>query len=662
MAAQQPLPRRRRSGCSSSALSSTATAAGAGAGGARRRCEREIRPAGLPDGLGLRGLDRLPRARPRDLPGRPRVRRAGAPLSAAYDAPPRARCSTRRARLQHRGGRSAAVRRRRQRPDPAARTATAPPTARPSALARRRGARGRAAAAPGGRTRRSAWTFGHARPGRRAAPRRARGRAGCGELPRRRALRPAATAAPSRRPLRRRRAERERRPRAQRHAAPSSSASTAARWSSTPGTYVYTSDPRHATRSARRPRTARSWSRARRSTRSTRRGSSSSTPRRPRRRSGRSPRERRSCVSHDGYRRLPQRVVHRRRFRLDRLEDKLEITDRLVGEATVGRCRRVPLAAGSEVSREAGDTVVRTGTARSASSRGAEAPNVARGWVSCGFGRAEPAPVLELGISRAPAARLRQSPDRGAPVSAAAARRLLAWSSRTCRTTRASGRRRASSPRAATQRPADRAPLRDPRAARRDARGPIDVIEQPVRRARARRIAPAAGRMILLRLWLADPAHRRRASTTATTSIRRPPCGRGEDARRAARLRRPRALRRGRAPAAGSVSRVSARLSRLAERLIVRVADDRDHDERDARGGPRRALRPRRGRGRRQRPPSPSSTSSRSTPASRRPGAALPGRDLRRGACLRGDDRSARSSCRGQLRDPRLRAATRTSR
>jgi hypothetical protein len=104
-------------------------------------------------------------------------------------------------------------------------------------------------------------------------------------------------------------------------------------------------------------------------------------------------------VGHDGYRRLPQRVVHERTVVLERESDQLAITDVLSGSGRVEATLRIPLAAGGEVTSEDGSLVPRRGDIGARVSFGGERGSTVDGWVSSGYGRREPAPVLELAIT-----------------------------------------------------------------------------------------------------------------------------------------------------------------------------------------------------------------------------------------------------------------------
>lgn len=104
-------------------------------------------------------------------------------------------------------------------------------------------------------------------------------------------------------------------------------------------------------------------------------------------------------VGHDGYRRLPGRVVHERTVALERGRDRYAISDELTGSGSVEATLRVPLAAGVEVTEEDGSLLLRRDGISARVSFGDQRPSLARGWVSDGYGRRRRAPVLELAIS-----------------------------------------------------------------------------------------------------------------------------------------------------------------------------------------------------------------------------------------------------------------------
>jgi hypothetical protein len=106
-------------------------------------------------------------------------------------------------------------------------------------------------------------------------------------------------------------------------------------------------------------------------------------------------------VCHDGYRRLPQGVVHERRFHLDRGSDSIEINDLLRGEGSVEAVVRVPFAPGSEAGHEGDAIVVRLGQAAIRLAVDGAAPRLTEGWVSRSYGRRERAPLLELALGGA---------------------------------------------------------------------------------------------------------------------------------------------------------------------------------------------------------------------------------------------------------------------
>jgi uncharacterized heparinase superfamily protein len=95
-------------------------------------------------------------------------------------------------------------------------------------------------------------------------------------------------------------------------------------------------------------------------------------------------------VSHDGYRRLPQQIVHRRRFEV--VGDTVSIVDELTGSGDTSAVARLHLAAGCTVGPEL--TVGHADASVQVQVEGADTVVVDEGWVSDAFGTKVPAPVI----------------------------------------------------------------------------------------------------------------------------------------------------------------------------------------------------------------------------------------------------------------------------
>jgi hypothetical protein len=98
----------------------------------------------------------------------------------------------------------------------------------------------------------------------------------------------------------------------------------------------------------------------------------------------------RFAASHDGYRRLPQLVVHRRTFEL--AEERLVITDELEGNGQADVTSYVHLAADASVSPNL--VIAREGTTVQVEVGGADTVDVVEGSVSDRYGQRVPAQVL----------------------------------------------------------------------------------------------------------------------------------------------------------------------------------------------------------------------------------------------------------------------------
>jgi hypothetical protein len=104
--------------------------------------------------------------------------------------------------------------------------------------------------------------------------------------------------------------------------------------------------------------------------------------------------------SHDGYRRLPDPVVHSRRFSLSRVTGAVSIRDDLMGAATHEFASLLHFAPGTSI-RRVSETVFEVESARSrieltVTGVGGPELSVEQGWVSDRYGVRERAPVLAL--------------------------------------------------------------------------------------------------------------------------------------------------------------------------------------------------------------------------------------------------------------------------
>ncbi len=114
----------------------------------------------------------------------------------------------------------------------------------------------------------------------------------------------------------------------------------------------------------------------------------------------------RLIVSHDGYRRLPQRVVHRREFRLFTDDDRLEMADTLEGEGTVAFVSSIHLAPEWSVELKQNCAICRRDDtqARITITGAIETVRLRSDWVSSSYGSQTPASTIEAaGASELPA-------------------------------------------------------------------------------------------------------------------------------------------------------------------------------------------------------------------------------------------------------------------
>jgi hypothetical protein len=102
------------------------------------------------------------------------------------------------------------------------------------------------------------------------------------------------------------------------------------------------------------------------------------------------------AVAHDGYARLPQGVTHARRVELDRSADSVTVSDELRGSGRVDAVARIQLAAGTGAE-ATGDGVAVTAGGRTVLIRfEGGVPRLSEGAVSSGYGRRQPAPLIEV--------------------------------------------------------------------------------------------------------------------------------------------------------------------------------------------------------------------------------------------------------------------------